>query len=184
MKNALRQEVLSLRKSLTAADQRHQSKIILQRLVDEELLKGIRNIHLYYPINNEVCTIKLIQKLWKAGIDVIMPRTDFSGKRLRHYLVSDFAQLEKTSFNMLEPSAALREFTADIDIVLVPGIVFDQKLNRMGYGGGYYDRFLADSTALRVAPAYEFQVRESIPTEAHDIQMDYIITERRTYSKR
>jgi len=60
-------------------------------------------------------------------------------------------------------------------------LAFDHNLNRLGYGGGFYDRFLANTTALKIAIAYDFQVKESIPSEAHDIKMDFIVTEQRIY---
>ena len=72
---------------------------------------------------------------------------------------------------------------ADIDIVIVPGVAFDKKYNRMGYGKGYYDRFLKDMTALKIGVCHSFQLVDEIPSEPHDIKMDMIVTEREIWSR-
>jgi len=181
MKKALRKEIFKLRKALTADDCRFRSEAIMQNISEGGFIKNKSNVHLYYPINNEVNTIDLIEQLWSKGIEVVMPRTDIPGKKIDNYLVSSFDQLEETTFNLLEPKTSTPRFTKDCDIILIPGLAFDHNLSRIGYGGGFYDRFLADTKALKVAVAYDFQVREEIPTEDHDIKMDFIVTEQRIY---
>ncbi len=181
MKKALRKEIFKQRKALTESDYHAFSEAIMRNLTEAGFMGGRRNVHLYYPINNEVNTIVLIEQLWSKGIEVIMPRTDIPGKKIDNYRVSSFDQLESTTFNLLEPKTSTPKHTEDCDIILIPGLAFDHDLNRIGYGGGFYDRFLANSKALKVALAYDFQVRESIPTEEHDIKMDHIVTERKVY---
>ena len=182
MKKALRKEIFQQRKALSREAHRTLCQAIQQRLWDDGFLENKRSVHLYYPINNEVDTIPLIESLWQKGVDVIMPRTDLKQHSLDHYRITSFDQLEPTTFNLLEPKQSLPCYTGDCDLILIPGLAFDHSLGRIGYGGGFYDRFLAQNQALKVAVAYDFQVRESIPLEAHDIRMDYIVTDQRTYS--
>jgi len=181
MKKTLRKEIFKLRKALTKDDCFSRSEAIMNKLSKRGFLANKRSVHLYYPINNEVNTADLIEQLWAKGIEVIMPRTDIAGKKIDNYRVSSFDQLEKTTFNLLEPKISTAKHTGECDIILIPGLAFDHNLNRLGYGGGFYDRFLANTTALKIAIAYDFQVKESIPSEAHDIKMDFIVTEQRIY---
>ncbi|MCP3666734.1 MAG: 5-formyltetrahydrofolate cyclo-ligase [Gammaproteobacteria bacterium] len=184
MKQALRREIFRLRKSLSDDDRKRRSNLIMQNLVEGGFLDGKRNVHLYYPINNEVCTIELIETLWKTGVNVIMPRTVVPGNTIANHIVSSFDQLEIGAFDLQEPKTVTPEYTGHCDIILAPGLVFDYQLNRMGYGGGFYDRFLSNTSALKVAPAYDFQLKESIPVEDHDVRMDHIVTEERIYNSR
>ncbi len=181
MKKALRKEIFKLRKALSKDDCHARSEAIMDNISKRGFLGGKHSVHLYYPINNEVNTVNLIEQLWADGTEVIMPRTDIPGKKIDNYRVSSFDQLEETTFNLLEPKVSTPKHTGDCDIILIPGLAFDHNLNRLGYGGGFYDRFLADSSALKVAVAYDFQVKESIPSEAHDIKMNFIVTEQRVY---
>lgn len=181
MKKSLRQEILKQRRVLDAEACRTRSRAVTQRLLDNGFFERVGSVHVYYSINNEVSTLELIEALWRRGIRVVMPRTDMKNRKLDNYSISSFDQLEPTTFNLLEPKQSLPRHQEDCDLILVPGLVFDRNLNRIGYGGGFYDRFLSRSSGRKVGIAYDFQVRESIPSEAHDIKMDQIVTDARIY---
>lgn len=183
MKKSLRQEIFRQRKALdTEAYQAH-SRAVMQRLLDNGVFDRIDSVHLYYSINNEVNTLELIEELWHRDIRVVMPRTDLKNHKLDNYQITSFDQLEeRTAFKLLEPKQSLPLHEEDCDLILVPGLVFDHNLNRIGYGGGFYDRFLARSSGRKVAIAFDFQVWESIPSEPHDIKMDQIVTDARIYA--
>jgi len=179
MKKELRKKLLKLRKSQTDLDVINKSKSIINSLISSSLLENISSVHLYFPINKEVETKELIKYLWQKKIKVLLPRTDFDNRDLVNYEITDFSQLEKTTFNMLEPKTDNTVFTGNPDIVLVPGVGFDSELNRMGYGGGFYDRFLNSANTKKIALAFECQLVPNLPVEDHDIKMDMIITEDR-----
>lgn len=176
-KKELRKQILAKRKGLSESSVIGKSNIITTKLIELKSFKKANSVHLYYPINNEVDTRKIIEYLWEKKINVIMPRTDFNNHILVNYVVTNFDQLEKTKFNMLEPRESLEIFSGSPDLILVPGVAFDFDCNRMGYGGGFYDRFLSESTGCKIALSYDLQILEKLPTEDHDIKMDMIITE-------
>ncbi len=169
--------MLGKRKTLDAASIAQKSNAICTHLREAGLLSGKKVFHIYFPIKNEVDTRPLIEWLWKSGATVVMSRSDFSSHRLRNSIVSNFKQLEPTVFGLREPLAALPEYTGPLDIVFVPGVAFDRRKNRLGYGAGFYDAFLAGEKARKIALAFACQLVESIPAQNHDIRMDLIVTE-------
>jgi 5-formyltetrahydrofolate cyclo-ligase len=108
-------------------------------------------------------------------VPVCMPKRAMAWSVLRH-----FDQLAPSNFGVLEPRADARELVpppADAP-VLVPGIAFDRRGYRIGYGAGYFDRFLAHHAGLKIGLAYECQIIDAVPHEPHDVKMDMIVTER------
>lgn len=86
--------------------------------------------------------------------------------------------LKKGAYGILEPSVVKTADEKDIDVILVPGLAFDRHGGRMGFGKGYYDRLLETSIAVKIGLCYDFQLFDTIPTESHDVPMDFIITEK------
>lgn len=177
MKKKIRKQLLAKRKQLNILEVKNLSNLIAENIFSTKAFQDSEVIHLYYPINNEVDTRKIIEKTWENGKKVIMPRTDFQNHRIINYQVTSYSQLETTSFNMLEPIISQPVYDKDPDLVLVPGVAFDTRCNRMGYGGGFYDRFLSETDSFKIALCYNLQLLEELPTEDHDVKMDMIITE-------
>ncbi len=175
MKKQLRKTILQQRRGMDAESVLARSSAIFSAISALDAVIHASIIHIYYPINNEVDTRKFIQQLWQRNITVIMPRTDFTHHRIINFRVDSFDQLEPTTFSMMEPKLSCKEISREPDVVIVPGVAFDRAGNRMGYGGGFYDRFLANTAAIKIAPAYTFQLKDAIPAEAHDVTMDYVI---------
>ena len=130
----------------------------------------------------------------RMGKQVAFPRTE--GNQIRFYPVGNLSDFREGRFHVMEPlgTEPLDEAALHAQVpllILVPGVVFDRSRNRMGYGKGFYDRYLAELTAMTrekvtndigsqvitIGIAYECQITEMIPTEATDIPMDYILTE-------
>lgn len=137
----------------------------------------------FYSIKSEVNTLPIIEERLKAKKHVCLPRTIISKRSLVCYLISSLNDLIPGAYNIMEPDPAkCTEFPPeDLDIVIVPGSVFDKRGARFGYGGGFYDRFLSKeaSQATRIALAFSFQVMDyDIPVRPHDEFMDYIVTEK------
>lgn len=119
----------------------------------------------------------------RAGHKVAAPRTITKDRRLIAYAIEDLDNDLRPGYcNILEPhpSRCLEVEPTTIDLVIVPGSVFDPQGGRLGYGGGYYDRFFSNQApqATRVALAYEMQVIPQVPTQSHDMPMHYLLTEK------
>lgn len=141
-----------------------------------------KSILLYSAFRSEVETDKLCRRLLQVGKVVCLPLTRPEEKDLVPIMVQegDFP-LAPGYQGIPEPTcSAGRVFQAEhLDIVVVPGLLFDRNGYRLGYGGGYYDRFLAQkaSQALRIGLAFSCQVRDSIPVQSHDMPLDILVTE-------
>lgn len=177
-KQKLRSLFLRERRRLTVETVRDVGHDILQILDKSGVIADNNVFHLYYPINNEVDTRPFITRLFALGKTVLLPRTDFDLGTMDTFIVHSFDDLEITRFGMHEPKLSCVVYTDAPDVVCVPGAVFDMKGNRIGYGKGFYDGFLAFNSAKKIAFAYDFQVIESLPHDPHDIKMDMIVTEK------
>lgn len=182
-RQALRQQILKQRDKLTTATRATAGKRILQGLWQIPAMKEATTIMLYVNFRSEVETMPLFSQCQQQDILTAAPLTISKNHRLIPYLVSNPKdELIAGYCGIPEPdSNRLTEIAPDqLDIVLVPGSVFDRQGGRLGYGGGYYDRFLASQApqALRVGLAYEMQVVEQVPTMDHDIPLQYLITEK------
>ena len=138
---------------------------------------------------SEVETLSLIQQCLSEGKKVSVPLTVPENSRLIPYNISDPAtELRPGYCGIPEPDPMRLQTVSpgEIDVVIVPGSVFDEKGGRLGYGGGYYDRFLSNDApqALRVGLAFELQVVPEVPTLLHDQQLHYLVTEKRVVSLR
>lgn len=180
MKKEIRKKLLKLRNAQSSFAVTTKSKSIMNTLIKSIFDNNkINSVHLYNSMNNEVDTKELIRYLWGKKITVILPRTDFENRDLVNYEITSFSQMEKTTFNMMEPKTENKIFLGNPDIILIPGVGFDTSLNRIGYGGGFYDKFLSKVKSHKIALAFECQIIPNLPAEDHDIKMDMIITEKR-----
>jgi len=140
----------------------------------------------YMSFEREVRTQEIIEKCLKDGKRVFLPRCNRENLSLDIGEIKDpTSDLEKNAFGIMEPKVMCCNETdpQQIDIVLVPGIAFDYQCNRIGFGAGYYDRFLSQlpDRVLKVGLAYEEQVMKSIPVEPHDIPLNMVITDKALY---
>ena len=178
-KAALREAMLERRRALDAEAHRELSAAIGERLRGDERYRDARVLHSYIDArDNEVATRDLVQVSLRAGRRVVCPRA-LPGGRLEHYEIGSLEDLEPGRFGLLEPppDPARAVDPSAIDLVLVPGIVFDREGFRAGFGGGYYDRFLAAIDAPSIGLAFALQLVDRVPREAHDVPVDAIVTE-------
>ncbi|MFO7760926.1 MAG: 5-formyltetrahydrofolate cyclo-ligase [Thermodesulfobacteriota bacterium] len=180
----LRKTVLARRDSLTGTAIKEKSSLILDRFLTIEELSRASCVMLYVNYRSEVNTRPLIAGLRDKGITVAAPVIDADHYRLIPYIIENASEdLIPGYCGIPEPDAGkLPELDpAELDIVLVPGSVFDPAGGRLGYGGGYYDRFLSREAphALAVGLAYELQIVTKVPLQDHDIFLDRIVTEER-----
>ncbi|HEC88549.1 MAG TPA: 5-formyltetrahydrofolate cyclo-ligase, partial [Thermoplasmata archaeon] len=100
-------------------------------------------------------------------------------KEIRLSHLKSWKELHTGEYGILEPRKEFLRIENNADIFIIPGIVFDEDGNRIGYGGGYFDRFLSDFKGKKIALAYEFQIIKKMPNEKHDVKMDFIVTDKR-----
>lgn len=137
----------------------------------------------YLSFGSEVRTDSFLQEMFKSGKEIVVPAVYPDTKKIKAYPINNLDKdLTRGHYGIREP--VNRRYPAGlgkIDLVLVPGVAFDLSGNRIGYGAGYYDRFLAgaDPGLSKVSVCFECQLRESIPVDDHDIGVDFIVTEDR-----
>lgn len=158
------------------------SSMIQKRFIESPYFAGAAKLSLYSSFQNEVLTDEIFQKAVEAGKEVCYPRVIRGGGRhLAFFKVGGLKELSPGSYEIPEPrEKEERVKPASFDLVIAPGIAFDRKGGRLGYGKGYYDMALNGVKCDIVALAYEFQVlNENIPVEPHDVAITAIITEKR-----
>jgi len=181
-KETLRKAILALRKDQDKEDKFKSDKKIISTLTDLEIYKKAKTIFVYVSVNEEVNTRSFIEEALGVGKIIAVPKTYKGNKEMKAVIIKSLEDLEPARFNLLEPKDDSRVLEKEeIDLIVVPGAVFDLNLNRIGYGGGYYDRFLKDIEFKnnKVALAYDFQVLDKIEVESHDMKMDLVITGKR-----
>ncbi|MDG6218688.1 MAG: 5-formyltetrahydrofolate cyclo-ligase, partial [Candidatus Thermoplasmatota archaeon] len=155
------------------------SERIIERILDLEFFQDSTNILFYVSYDNEVCTHQLIKNSLSFGKKVYVPLSERKTHTLTISKLFDYNDLIPGTFGILEPKKEKQHLVPInvLDLILVPGIGFDKKGNRLGQGGGYYDWLLSKTKATAIALAFEFQLVDLIPTEQHDQQVDIIVTE-------
>lgn len=179
-KSLLRKEVLHKRNSMSHFEISMKSKLIQQKLIESPVFNQSKSIGLYLAIGSEVQTREIINYALDLGKTVLLPR--IMSNDLRFYVV-DQKDFEKNSFDVnrfgiKEPNIDNRP--ADfIDLLIIPGIVFDMYGFRIGYGYGYYDKYLTlNKFSKSIGLAYDFQfIKKPIPILPHDRKIDVLITE-------
>jgi 5-formyltetrahydrofolate cyclo-ligase len=184
-KKELRRRMISLRENQKDAD--GLSRRIWDRIMALPEFVRCRTVMTYLDIGGEVRTRFCVPELWRLQKRVVIPYC--AADDLRLFELKSMDELCPGMWQILEPKPQWRErldrrvAPAEVDLVIVPGAAFDRKGNRLGWGKGYYDRFLRSvrPDAVKIAPAYENQLAEQIPTLPHDVGLDMIVTELAVY---
>lgn len=180
-KKELRSYVLSLREGLTEDEIKSKSLIIADRLLSLSFYFKAAVIMAYMDYKKEVRTLTVIERAMKDGKRVVLPLTKPDTHELILVEVRDLNRDIATGFKGIkEPVYENKRIVApgDVDLILVPGVVFDERGYRIGYGGGYYDRFLNKTCATKIGLAFELQIHP-VPEDVHDVRVDYVVTEKR-----
>ena len=189
MKKRLREKLLKKRDSIPLELKVLKETAIEKRLFELEVFKKSKSILMYVSFRSEVDTRNYLDNMLRSGKKLILPVVDARHNVLKLYELKDTSELAPGYMGIPEPNIRenRRVTIKDIDLVVIPGTGFDTKGNRLGYGGGYYDRLLSfESKQLAkvehiptIALAFEEQLGEDIPAEPHDITVDMIITDER-----
>ena len=173
MKAELRKQVLQEMKAIPRTQKVTMDLALTERLLQHPFYQGAKVIATYLSFSHEFQTQELIEQALKDGKKVLIPKTYPKG--LMNFVVYDPQQLVKTSFGLLEPQGDLEVVDASqIDLIHVPGLAFTTEGYRIGYGGGYYDRYLKHFSGHTFSTIYPCQIQDFIP-EKHDIPVQEVL---------
>ena len=179
-KKILRKKLLSMRKQLSEEFVCNASNSIYHHILNTKIL-NFNNILAYSDFQNEVVTDDIINYLLSKKRAVYLPKCNIEDKTFRTVKIFGNDSFEHNIYGILEPQNDSDTFDKQIiDCAIVPGIAFDTEGNRIGFGCGYYDKFLMNnSNVYKIGLCYEFQIVKKIENDVYDIPMDIIITEKR-----
>ena len=173
MKSELRKQVLQEMKAIPREQKQAMDQALTERFLKHPFYQEAKTIATYLSFPHEFQTQGLIEQALKDGKKVLIPKTYPKGRM--DFVVYDLQQLVKTSFGLLEPQGNLEVVAASqIDLIHVPGLAFTMEGYRIGYGGGYYDRYLEHFSGHTLSTVYPCQIRDFSP-ENHDIPVQEVL---------
>ena len=170
---------ISLKKRASLKDRELKDKIILEKLLTSDFYKSAKTVMTYVSYKSEVDTKELINILAKDKKRTCAP-VCFSDGLMEAYEFSEISSLEQSKMGILEPKRLKKVLPDEIDLIIVPGCAFNEKGYRIGYGGGFYDRYLKNTNAVTCGLFYDGLKTDFNPDET-DIPLDFIITEEKIY---
>jgi 5-formyltetrahydrofolate cyclo-ligase len=179
-KREIRKKIMTLRNAMTPEEIEAKSGEIVRRLKGLREIRESSTLMVYLSFGSEVLTDDLIRWGWAEGKRIVVPFCHPESRVLTPCLLGGFVELETGHYGIREPkSERLRPVPLEeIDAVLIPAVAFDRQGRRVGYGGGYYDRFLPEiPRAARIGAAFACQIVAEILPDPHDVPADRIVTE-------
>ena len=179
-KKTIREIMKKQRKALYEYEKKEYSEMIYKKISQLSEYTNAKSVCVYMDAFSEVQTECIINDLRKQGKDVIFPVSDVKTNTLT--LCRDCGTFRKGAYGISEPEILAEVPYSYPDLVIIPGLAFDKSKNRLGFGAGYYDRFLVENKGKKIGICYDFQIIDLIPAEAHDVKMDMIISEKQIIS--
>lgn len=175
-KQEIRQQILKIRRQMSQEEWAAGTAAIQQKVIACDVFREATDLFCYMDFQNEVGTKRIIEEAWRLGKSVWLPRVE--GKNLEFYEAHDFSRLIFSKWGIAEPDGSTEKAWGSDGLVLMPGVAFDRQCRRIGYGGGYYDRYLTAHPHLdTMAVAFDIQMMEQIPEDPHDISPAIVLTE-------
>lgn len=173
-KKELRKQIRAQKRAMTPKMIEEASQSLARQFYATAYYQNAATIYGYLPYNQEVRTVPILEQALRDGKKVAVPKV--YGDTMRFIYLDDLTQVSPSEMGIPEPVADAPVARDETALVLMPGLAFDQKGNRMGYGGGFYDKFLAEEpNHPTVALCYGFQMVDSIPTEDYDIPVEMVL---------
>lgn len=173
-KKALRREIREKKRAMTEEEIVDRSEKLGQLFVQSEAYRKAKTVYGYLPYNQEVRTVPMLEQALRDGKRVAVPK--IYGDTMKFLYLDDLSKVEKNDMGIPEPIDDTPVADDKTALVLMPGLAFTKQGDRMGYGGGFYDRFLAEEPDHpTLALCYEFQMVDSLPTEEFDIPVDTVL---------
>lgn len=176
-KNLLRKQIKELRANIT--DKKNRDEVICQRFLSSDLFSKCDTVLVYCALSNEINTDLIIRTALSENKRVAVPCCINMQGTMEFYYINSLDDLHLGSFNIPEPDINVSKIVDNFlnALIIVPGLCFDKKKYRLGYGRGYYDRYLQIHSLISVGLCYNSLVIENLPTNVFDKRVDYIITE-------
>lgn len=177
MKKEIRKTILAKRKALSTEVLETNSKVISEKVMAHPKYQAADTVFAYIDAKGEVQTKALIEDAWNKGKTVVVPKVH--GDIMKFYKIASYDDLEAGDFGIQEPKAECDEVTvSEKSIVIMPGVAFDRKGNRIGYGKGYYDKYFSQYPEVyKIAIAFSMQTVDEIPADEFDIKANCVITD-------
>ena len=173
-KTALRREIRDKKRAMTPEEIEVRSARLGELFIQTEAYRNAKTLYGYLPYNQEVRTVPMLEQALREGKRVAVPKV--YGDTMKFIYIEDLSLVEKSEMGIPEPIADEPVADDPTALVLMPGLAFTEKGDRMGYGGGFYDKFLAaEPNHPTLALCYAFQMVEHIPTEDYDIPVDCVL---------
>lgn len=173
-KKLLRQMIRQRKRQMTEEEIVRAGEKLAEKFYATQQYRQAKTIYGYLPYNQEVRTVPMLQRALADGKKVAVPKV--YGDEMKFIYITDLSLVKKSDMGIPEPVADGPEGDDPTALVLMPGLAFTVNGDRMGYGGGYYDKFLAAApNHPTVALCYEFQIVEDLPTQDHDIPVDVVL---------
>lgn len=173
-KKRIREEMLALRSALAPSEKQRFDHSICEQLQATVQQLNAKTIHTYLPMGDEVDIFPFIRAMLEKGLTVVAPKS-LKGRRLENLVLQSLAELEAGIYGTSHPASGL-VYEGDYDLFIVPGLAFDRRGNRIGYGAGYYDAFLGSQPGgQKLGVCYPFQLLEELPSESHDVRLDGVL---------
>ncbi|HAX18473.1 MAG TPA: 5-formyltetrahydrofolate cyclo-ligase [Actinobacteria bacterium] len=181
-KKNLRKKIISLRDSIPEDQRNKKSRLIALKLFKNRKYRESECILFFYPFGSEVDTRLIISHSLCRNKRIILPKVSENNNIETYFVKNPEKELKPGYFGIMEPDiqkcrkAALKE----IDLAVIPGVCFDKHFNRLGYGGGFYDRLILqlDKNILKISLCFDIQLIENVPMSPYDMKVDMIITEK------
>ena len=173
-KKALRKEVGAIKRAMTAEQIEAYSADLTEKFCSTEYYKNAASVYVYLPYNQEVRTWEIVKRAWADGKKVAVPKV--YGDFMKFLWLESFDDLAPGGWDIPEPTFDEPVADDEAALILMPGLAFDPQGHRVGYGGGFYDKYLQDHPRHKlVALCYPFQMFDHLDVEAHDIPVDLVI---------
>lgn len=178
-KNELRKGMIIALEQIGLIERKKAEKAMHTHLFESALWKQADSIGVTLSTTKEWDTKAIVEQAWLDGKKVCVPKSIHHTRELHFYEITSFRQVETGYYDLIEPIVSETERVDDaaIDLMIVPGLIFTREGYRIGFGGGYYDRFLKDFKNSTVSLLHSNQLVDSFPVESFDIPVQYLITE-------
>lgn len=179
-KAQLRNDMLDKMKQINIDEKKHIEQTLMQHLFHTSMWKEARTVGVTVSSHLEWDTYSIMKEAWREKKIIAVPKCYPVKKQLYFYQINSFSDLHPGYADIMEPivEQTKQMESASIELLIVPGVLFDSDGYRIGFGGGYYDRFLKTFSNLTVSLVSEKQILPSIPKEQHDVPVQYLITEK------
>ena len=183
-KMATRKILLERRDQINSTQKESLDEEIFKNFIKSIFYKNAKTIFIFVSFGSEVNTHKIIERAIKDGKNVCVPKINSKEKGMEVFKIESMSELKEGYFGVLEPFEEKCEISGeDLDLIVVPGVGFDKNGYRIGYGGGFYDKFFnnMEKDVSKIALGYDIQMVDELATEKHDKRINGLITESCTY---